>query len=111
MELNDLKTMLQINDDKRDKILSLIVKNTTQALRLRLGLKPAADIPSELDYIVLEVSVRRYNRLANEGMKSYTQEGESITFNSDDFADFAADIEAWKDDKDKPSSTGRFVFL
>ena len=112
MELIDLKTMLQIKDDKRDDILNLIVKNTTQALRFKLGLKASEKVPEQLDYIALEVSVKRYNRLANEGMSSYSQEGESITFSANDFDEFMNDIDAWKDENGmKDNMSGRILFL
>lgn len=112
MELSDLKTMLQIKDNKRDDILNLIIKNTTQALSFKLGLKADVSIPDVLDYIALEVSVKRYNRLANEGMSSYTQEGQSITFSANDFDEFANDIDAWKDENGvKDNNSGRFLFI
>lgn len=104
--------MLQIKDNKRDDILNLIIKNTTQALAFKLGLKAGFSIPDVLDYIALEVSVKRYNRLANEGMSSYTQEGQSITFSANDFDEFANDIDAWKDENGvKDNNSGRFLFL
>jgi len=92
--LANLKTMLQLKTDKQDDLLSLIIKNTEQALRFKLGLDNEGDLPSELEFISLEVCVRRYNRISNEGMASYSQEGQSITFNSSDFDDFEADINA-----------------
>ena len=112
MELSDLKTMLQIKDNKRDDILNLIIKNTTQALSFKLGLNAGVSIPDVLDYIALEVSVKRYNRLANEGMSSYAQEGQSITFSANDFDEFANDIDAWKDENGvKDNNSGRFLFI
>ena len=112
MELSDLKTMLQIKDDKRDDILNLIVKNTTQALEFKLGLKVSEKVPKQLDYIALEVAIKRYNRLANEGMSSYSQEGESITFSANDFDEFMNDIDAWKDENGmKDNMSGRILFL
>ncbi|GKS80727.1 hypothetical protein LPAF129_04120 [Ligilactobacillus pabuli] len=112
MELSDLKTMLQIADDKRDSILELIKKNTEQALRFKLGLKPSDDLPTELDYITLEVGIKRYNRIANEGMSQYSQEGETITFKLNDFDEFADDIDQWKNNNDKkPKSLGGVAFI
>lgn len=109
MELTDLKTMLQLNDNKRDDILNLIIKNTQSALCFKLGEK---SVPSELSYIELEVAVKRYNRIANEGMSQYSQEGESITFNTNDFDEFANDIDAWKDNHGKGDTrAGRFLFV
>lgn len=112
IELQDLKTMLQLNTADQDGLLNLIIKNTTKALRFKLGLSTGKEFPGELDYIVLEVCVRRYNRLKNEGMASYSQEGESITFKSDDFDDFQDDISAWKEANDVPdASLGKARFV
>lgn len=112
MELSDLKTMLQIKDNKRDDILKLIIKNTTSALSFKLSLKADSNVPSELDFILIEVAVKRYNRLANEGMSSYSQEGQSITFSTNDFDEFASDIANWKDENSvKDNNSGAFLFI
>lgn len=94
--LANLKTMIRLKDTGQDDLLKLIIDNTEQALRFKLQLTEQDAFPSELGFILLEVCVRRYNRLKNEGMSSYTQEGESITFNSSDFDDFQDDINVWK---------------
>lgn len=96
VELSDLKTMLGLTTSNSDDVLNLIINNTMQALRFKLGLNASDAFPSELDWVALEVCVRRFNRLKNEGMSSYSQEGESITFQSDDFNDFQKDIDEWK---------------
>ncbi len=101
VDLESLKTMLQLTTDKQDDLLNLIIENTEQALRFKLSLTKDESLPDELGFIALEVCVRRYNRLANEGMASYSQEGQSITFNSSDFDDFEDDINAWRDQNGK----------
>lgn len=101
VSIENLKTMLQLTTDKQDGLLKLIIDNTEQALSFKLGLAKGEDFPNELGFIALEVCVRRYNRLANEGMASYSQEGQSITFNSSDFDDFEDDINAWRDQNGK----------
>lgn len=112
IDLAELKTMLGLADDTRDALLSLIIKTTVQALRFKLALAPSEPFPSDLSYIALEVCVKRFNRLKNEGMASYSQEGESITFNSNDFDDFQADIDAWKERNGKNAQTlGRGFFF
>lgn len=112
IDLTELKTMLGLADDTRDALLSLIIKTTVQALRFKLALVPSEPFPSDLSYIALEVCVKRFNRLKNEGMASYSQEGESITFNSNDFDDFQADIDAWKERNGKNAQTlGRGFFF
>jgi hypothetical protein len=109
--LDDVKTLLRIKKNDQDDLLNLIIANTTASLRLRLSLAASKPIPDELSYIVTEVAVRRFNRLHNEGMKSYGQEGESITFDSNDFDAFADDIDQWKDANAQVKTLGHVTFL
>lgn len=112
VSLSDLKTMLQLTTDKQDSLLDLIIKNTEQALSFKLSLSEDESIPVGLAFIALEVCVRRYNRISNEGMASYSQEGQSITFNSSDFDDFMDDINAWREQNGKNvKSLGRVQFF
>lgn len=112
VSLSDLKTMLQLTADKQDSLLNLIIKNTEQALSFKLSLSEDESIPTDLAFIALEVCVRRYNRISNEGMASYSQEGQSITFNSSDFDDFMGDINAWREQNGKNvKSLGRAQFF
>ena len=101
VDIAELKTMLQLTTDKQDALLKLIIKNTEQALSFKLSLSEDESIPNDLAFIALEVCVRRYNRISNEGMASYSQEGQSITFNSSDFDDFMDDINAWREQNGK----------
>lgn len=98
-ELSKLKILLGISadDSDSDELLKLILANTKLQLEFKLGISSdQIGVPPELAYISLEVAVKRYNRLKNEGMSSYTQEGESITFNANDFDEFQDDIDDWK---------------
>ena len=96
--LDDLKTLLGLatDDTSQDSVVALILKNTDLQLRFKLALDTGEQVPNELAFIQIEVAVRRYNRLKNEGMTSYTQEGESIKFNSNDFDDLQTDIYEWR---------------
>ena len=96
--LKDLKTMIGLlpSNTSFDETLGLIIDNTNLQLKFKLGLKPTEMVPTELAYIPMEVCVKRFNRLKNEGMTSYSQEGETISFNSNDFDDFLDDIAEWK---------------
>lgn len=96
--LQDLKTMIGLlsSNTSFDEVLGLIIDNTNLQLKFKLGLTPTEMVPTELAYIPMEVCVKRFNRLKNEGMSSYSQEGETISFNSNDFDDFLDDIAEWK---------------
>jgi hypothetical protein len=118
--LDDVKTLLgptiAATEDLDDQ-LNLIINMITQRLLIRIG-SPVNDesptVPGELGWVVVEASVRRFNRLANEGMSSATVEGESLTFEDagDDLAPFEEDIQAYLDGLDDPTITrGRVRFL
>lgn len=107
--LNNLKMMLDIasTDTGRDNLLTLIVTNATARLKVLLGgLEP----PDSLDYIILDVCIRRFNRIGSEGMESHTVEGESVTFSDSDFVGFEGDIQAFLETQ-KESKKGRVRFL
>lgn len=93
--INDVKLLLDIpeEDTGLDKKLSLIISN---AERQVVSYLPAGttEVPEALSYIVCELSVTRFNRLGNEGMSSYSQEGESITY-GDDISPYLSAIQAW----------------
>ena len=95
-DLDNLKVMLGMtgsNDDVEvDELLNLILDNTAMQLKFKTGTKLSESVPEELNYILIDVAVKRYNRLKNEGMTSYSQEGETISFAANDFDEFKDDI-------------------
>ena len=54
------------------------------------------NVPERLKYIVVEIAVRRYNRIGSEGFQSDSVEGHSITFH-----DPEKDFEPYQDIIDK----------
>ncbi|QOV19037.1 phage head-tail connector protein [Blautia liquoris] len=91
--LDDVKLLLGITDTDMDSKLNLIIAN---AGRQVLAYLPAdvTTVPDPLQYIVTELAIVRFNRIGNEGMASYSQEGESITY-GDDIAPYLSAIQAW----------------
>ena len=105
--LNNLKLFLGITDNSIDDKLKLIISNATARLKTLLGgLEP----PEELEHIILEASVIRFNRIGSEGMKSHTVEGESISFCDDDFVAFQDEIQAFLDTQ-KTAKRGKVRFI
>lgn len=107
--LEDVKLLLDISPDEEDAVLdrklNLIIGN---ARRQVLSYLPpeTKEVPEELSYIVTEMAVARFNRIGNEGMSSYTQEGESITYGSD-ISPYLTAIQSWNE---KHSTKGRVRF-
>lgn len=106
--LEKVKRLLGLTGDDKKDLIDDIVGIVTERLKIRLGVET---VPTKLEYIVIEVSVSRYNKIGNEGMKTYGQEGESISFN-DLFADYEKDIEDWKSSQGNGTERkGGFKFL
>lgn len=89
--LTQLKVMLGMpyTQTPKDEQLQLILDSTTNRLKSLLG---GIDPPEELEYIILEVAVIRYNRIGSEGLSAHSVEGESQRFGTDDFAAYREDI-------------------
>ena len=93
------------NDDVVREVVNLV----EDQLRFRLG--GVEDVPEDLYYIVINVSVARYNQIGDEGKSSMTVEGESATWLADLFAPYEKDIQAYLDNRDKASNGVRVRFL
>ncbi|MDG4980289.1 phage head-tail connector protein [Lactococcus lactis] len=103
---DDLKKFLGGSSDER---LEVIEKRTRERLLLILG-SGIEEVPLELEYVVLDVSLKRFNRIGQEGMQSYSQEGLSMTFSESDFDEYADEIESWRKSKEAENDKkiGRF---
>ena len=106
--LDDVKTLLDIQENDLVSKLNLIVKNAEKQV---LSYLPSGteSVPAVLEYIVCEMAVARFNRIGNEGMSSYSQEGESITY-GDDISPYLPAIQAWNN-MQTGNTKGRMRFL
>ena len=92
----------------RDEQLYVIKKMTEERLCVLLG--GMAKVPSELEYIVTEVTLARGNRIGSEGTSSHSVEGESISWSSDsDFDPYMNDIEAYQMSNESKYGRVRFI--
>ena len=97
----EIKKLLSGSSDER---LEIIEKRTRERLLLILG-SDLKEVPPELEYVVLDVSLKRFNR-----MQSYSQEGLSMTFSESDFDEYADEIESWRKSRETEGDKkiGRF---
>ena len=86
-----------MSDDEYDDLLQLYLDDATDFLKLRLSVSVLP--PGEMQAIVRGAAVKKFNRFKNEGMASYSQDGESITFSSNDFDEWQDEIDQWKKDQ------------
>ena len=91
-------------------MLEFFADTAEKKLRLKAGLSSDAVIPAELGFIIPEYVIKRYNRVGSEGYKSHTVEGESISFEDDDFSEFEDAINTWLESQES-SAKGKVRFL
>lgn len=103
-----IKTLLGIKDTLQDDVLDIIIENVSKHLKAMIG----KEIPEDLNFIVEEITIRRFNRLGTEGMKSESVEGHSITFYDlkGEFVPYHDIITSHKDPPEKPGR-GRVLFI
>lgn len=107
--LDDLKILLGIDasDTSQDTKLRLLLSTATARLKVLLG---GIDPPQEMEHIILEAAVIRFNKIGSEGLSSHTVEGESLSFSENDFDGFAEEIQAFLEAQSE-STRGRIRFL
>lgn len=90
-----------------EKNLIWMLISARNRLKILLG---GIEPPEELEHIIIEVAIIRYNRIGSEGLSSHTVEGESLTFEDDDFSGFKDEIESFLENQ-KETRKGRVRFL
>lgn len=109
--LPDFKLILGLSEEvdaELDEKLKWILESVKSRLLVLLG---GIDPGTDLDYIVIETAVVRYNRIGSEGYQAHEVEGENIDFYESDFAPYMSDIQAYIDSKYKDRASGVVRFL
>lgn len=111
MSIETVKTLTKGNELQ----LAIIYAQTEQRLlnRLNRSLTNVTEIPLSLEYIVDEVTIVRFNRIGDEGMKISSVEGKSTTYDVSDLSFFEREIQSYIDLETPvfPSNAGRVRFL
>lgn len=95
------------DDTENDANLNKLISFAVARLKLKLG---GIEPPEEMDYIIVEVVIKRFNRIGSEGLSIHTVEGESLHFTDDDFKEFESDIQAYLDSQ-KETTKGKVRFI
>lgn len=107
--LDTLKSLLGFaaDDTAADERLDKILEITKQRLKVKLG---GIEPPAELEYIIIEVSIIRFNRIGSEGLASHSVDGESLTFSDKDFDGFSSEIQDYLNSQ-QDSKIGKVRFI
>lgn len=83
--IEQVKALLGITDNLQDDLLEVIQGLTEAHFNAYSG---QSLIPKSLEFIIIEVMVKRFNRIGSEGMKSQKVEGLTVDFAIDDFLEY-----------------------
>ena len=82
MLLNRIKTLLQIQDN--DELIYEITEITKEKI---LNYINKEELPKELEFILVEMAISRFNKIGSEGFASESTDGKSISY-EDDFENY-----------------------
>lgn len=97
---NMIEGLIFINgsaSDAQRQLIGRIIEVTTAKLLSKLD-QETTEVPGKLQYIVVEVSIKRFNKIGSEGMISETVEGHKMDFSSHDFDEYENDINKYLDE-------------
>ena len=82
MLLNRIKTLLNIEGN--DELILEIVNITEAKI---LNYINAIEMPVELEFVLIELAIQRFNRIGSEGISSENIDGKSVSY-EDDFTGY-----------------------
>ena len=75
MLLNRIKTLLQINDN--DELIYEITEITKEKILNYINEK---ELPQELEFILIELAIERFNKIGSEGIASESIDGKNVSY-------------------------------
>ncbi|API89047.1 phage head-tail connector protein [Marinilactibacillus psychrotolerans] len=81
----EIKLLKNITDNLQDSLIDLIINESEQRILSRINLyrnQKLPALPDGLEWIVRDVSIKRFNRLNAEGTKKHSEEGLSFDWES-----------------------------
>ena len=73
--LGKVKTFLGIIDNYNDELIEEIIEITKEKILNYINEK---ELPRELEFILIEQSIERYNRIGSEGIASESVDGKNV---------------------------------
>ena len=81
MIVSRMKVLLGITDNTDNEELLYEIVNITESKILNYI--NAVEIPVELEFILIELSIQRINRIGSEGIASESIDGKSVSYDDD----------------------------
>ena len=93
MLLNRVETLLGVFDNSN--LVNEIIELTKEKI---LNYINEDELPRELEFILVELSIQRYNRIGSEGRASESVDGKSVSY-EDDFENYKQDLKNYMNKK------------
>lgn len=85
--LENIKLLLGISDNSKDGLITYLINITQQKVLNYCGMP---ELPAELENVVVELVIQRYNQIGSEGLQSESYSG----IRQDWLNDFTPEIKA-----------------
>lgn len=96
--LKKIKLLVSIIDDKQNDLLNLLLEDNEARLLSYINQDGGnlTRYPIDLSWLLREITVRRFNRIGDEGKKSSSESDVSATWSEDDVLDFAVYLNKYR---------------
>lgn len=95
MSLETVKILTGVDNEQITAIYNMYEKRLFN--RLEQSLLEVIEIPSELEYILAECTIARFNRIGSEGMESESMDGHTAHYVDKDLSDYEHAIQTYID--------------
>lgn len=89
--IETVKILLGVDDDKDDVLTEIITLTSSKILSYIKEDK----VPKTLNWIVIEMAIKRYNRIGSEGMKAENIDGASVTYEEDELTGYYTHLDEY----------------
>lgn len=82
MLLNRVKVLLGITNNDNEELLREIIEITKSKI---LNYVNESELPNELEFVLVELAIKRFNRIGSEGFTSETVDGKTMSYEDSEF--------------------------
>lgn len=90
--LNEVKITLGLSSSDKDELLLSLIKRNSQTV---INYIKEQKVPLELEYIVVELVIARYNRIGSEGLNSENSDGVSFSYSNNLLDSYKKDLDRY----------------
>ena len=95
MSLESVKILTGVDNEQITTIYTMYEKRLYR--RLEQSLLEVEEIPTELEFVLTECAIARFNRIGSEGMESETMDGHTAHYVDKDLSDYEHAIQDYID--------------